>query len=289
MGERRYHHETRPLATLMPAKFGFALALVVLATVPSVRAQPPFPVPRAQQELIDMAGFAKGFGQNHRGDATLFQRWVMPFAPLDLQVGKATYDEASSLRGFYLGFVGAMFGVNPAKLASDFHCGPDCTRRRFDELSQNLPKIEKVVDAFKQLKGIDVLASWGRKGEFRVNGLFKVFGQTNVTSPSPVMGFVPSASWTPADPDKYIASLGASPTAVRSLLAAQEALSIAALVRESDGTIRVIRLGIADNEAGLIFPSGKQTAATRGAKLPDGRQIVFVREVKAPVLFYETT
>ncbi len=278
-----------PLATLVSARSWLAVAFVVLAVVPGARAQPRFPVPRAQQELMDMAGFAKGFGETHHGDATLFQHWVLPFAPLDLQVGKATYDEASSLRGFYLGFVGAAFGVNPGKLANDFHCGPDCTRGRFDELSENLPRIQKVVDAFKKLKGVDVLASWGIKGEFRVNGLFKVFGQTNVTSPSPVMGFVPSASWTPADADQYITSLGASPTVVRSVLAAQEALSIAALVREPGGSIRVIRIGISDNEVGLFFPSGKQTPLTRGVKLPDGRQIVFVREVKSPVLFYETT
>lgn len=275
-------------ATLVWARLGLAAALVV-AVVSGVQAQPRFPVPRAQQELVDMAGFAKGFGETHHGDANLFQRWVLPFAPLDLQVGKATHEEASSLRNFYLGYVGAAFGVNPAKLANDFHCGPDCTRGRFEELAGNLPKIEQLVDGFRKLKGVDVLASWGIRGQFRVNGLFKVFDQTNVTTPSPVMGFVPSSSWTPADADKYIVSLGASPAAVRSVLAAQEALSIAALVREAGGEIRVVRIGISDNEAGLLFPSGKQPALTRGAKLPDGRQIVFLRELKAPVLFYETT
>jgi hypothetical protein len=277
----------KPAATSVWAKFGLAAALVVVAVVPAGGQQ--FPVPRAQQELIDLAGFAKGFGETHHGDADLFQRWILPFAPLDLQVGKATHDEASSLRNFYLGYVGAAFGVNPAKLANDFHCGPDCSRARFEELAASLPKVVKLVDAFKKLKGVDVLASWGIKGQFRVNGLFKVFDQTMVTSPSPVMGFVPSASWKPGDVDKYIASLGVSPVAVRSVLAAQEDLSIATLVREPGGDVRVIRIGIGDNEAGLLFPSGKQPALTRGAKLADGRQVVFVREVKAPVLFYETS
>ena len=110
-------------------------------------------------ELIDLAGFAKGFGETHHGDANLFQHWVSPFGPLDLQVGKATYDEASSLRAFYLGFVSSAFGVNPAKLANDFHCGPDCTRGRFDELSANLPKIEKVVLAFKGVIGANCVRS----------------------------------------------------------------------------------------------------------------------------------
>jgi hypothetical protein len=270
------------------ARLGLAVLLVV-ALVPGAWAQPRFPVPRAQQELIDLAGFAKGFGEAHHGDANLFQRWVLPFAPLDLQVSKATHEEASSLRNFYLGYVGATFGVNPAKLANDFHCGSDCTRARFEELAGNLPKIEKLVDAFKKLKGVDVLASWGLRGQFRVNGLFKVFDQTNVTSPSAVMGFVPSSSWTPADADKYIASLGVSPAAVRSVLAAQEALSIAALVREPRGDIRVIRIGIGDNEAGLLFPAGQQSTLVRDTEFPDGRKIVFVREMKAHVLFYETT
>jgi hypothetical protein len=277
----------RPWTTFGGARVGL-VAFVVVAVVPGAHAQPRFPVPRAQQELIDLAGFAKGFGETHHGDADLFQRWLMPFAPLDLQVGKATHDEASSLRNFYLGYVGAAFGVNPAKLANDFHCGADCTRARFDDLAGNLSKIEKLVDAFKKLKGVDVLASWGLKGQYRVNALFKIFGQTNVTAPSTVMGFVPSSSWTPGDVDKYVASLGASPAAVRSVLAMQEALSIAAVVREPGGDVRVIRIGIGDNEAGLLFPSGKQPTLTRGAKLPDGRQIVFVRAVKAPVLFYET-
>jgi hypothetical protein len=266
-----------------------AALFLAMAAVPNASAQPRFPVPRAQQELIDMAGFAKGFGETHHGDADLFQRWALPFGPLDLQVGKATHDEASALRNFYLGYVGAMFGVNPAKLANDFHCGPDCTRARFEELAGNLPKIEQLVDGFKKLKGVNVLASWGIRGQFRVNGLFKVFDQTNVTAPSPVMGFVPSSSWAPGDADKYISSLGTSPAAVRSVLAAQEALSIAALVREPGGDVRVIRIGIGDNEAGLLFPSGKQAGLTRGAKLPDGRQIVFIREVKSLVTFYETT
>jgi hypothetical protein len=271
------------------AGVGIVAVFVLDVAVPGASAQPRFPVPRAQQELIDMAGFAKGFGETHHGDADFFQRWALPFGPLDLQVGKATHDEASALRNFYLGYVGAMFGVNPAKLANDFHCGPDCTRARFEELAGNLSKIEQLVDAFKTLKGVNVLASWGIKGQFRVNGLFKVFDQTNLTTPSPVMGFVPSSSWTPADADKYISSVGASPAAVRAVLAAQEALSIAALVREPGGDIRVIRIGIGDNEAGLLFPSSKQAGVTRGAKLPDGRQIVFVREVKAHVIFYETT
>jgi len=151
----------RRLATLARARCGPAVAFVVLAAAPGARAQPRFPVPRAQQELIDLAGFAKGFGETHHGDANLFQHWVLPFGPLDLQVGKATYDEASSLRAFYLGFVGSAFGVNPAKLANDFHCGPDCTRGRFDELSANLPKIEKVVLAFKGVIGANCVRSLG--------------------------------------------------------------------------------------------------------------------------------
>jgi len=156
--------------TLIWTRLGLAVVFVLLTVAPGARAQQRFPVPRAQQELIDLGGFAKGFGESHHGDATLFQHWVLPFAPLDLQVGKGTYDEASSLRGFYLGFVGAAFGVNPAKLANDFHCGPDCTRGRFDELSKNLPKIEKVVDAFRKLKGVDVLASWGSRVSFASTG-----------------------------------------------------------------------------------------------------------------------
>ena len=272
----------------VPSKILVPVALFV-AVASSVAAQPCFPVARAEKEFWALTTFAKGFGENHQGDQDLFEHWILPFAPLDLQVGNANHEEASALRNFYLGFVGAAFKMNPAKLANDFHCGEPCTHGRFDDLAGKLPQIEKVVAAFKKLKGVDVLASWGIKGEFRVNALFKIGRQTNITAPSPVMSFTPSASWTPGDADAYITSLGASPAAVREVREAQEALSIAALVREPDGDVRVIRIGIADNEAGLLFPSGKGPALTRGTKLPDGREITFVRDMKGPILFYETT
>lgn len=35
-----------------------------------------------------------------------------------------------------------------------------------------------------------------------------------------------------------------------------------------------LRIGIGDNEAGLVFPSGRQSGLARGDTLPDGRQIV---------------
>lgn len=277
----------------MHARKRYLIQLVgVMALGGAARAadpQPRFPVARAQEEFVGLLHFVRGWGQSNRGDSELFRRWTLPYGPMDLQVAKANHDEASALRNLYLGFAGGVFGVDAAKMANSFHCGQTCIDSRRQDLESKVVRIEKLVGAFRKLKGVDILAQWGIPNEFRVNCLFKIFDQVRVSSPSPVMGFLPSSQWDHADPDSYITSLGASPSAVRAILSELTALSVAAIVRESDGSVRVIRVGISDNESGLHFLLGQKVPYRVGTKLTDGREITVLREIKSGILFYETT
>jgi hypothetical protein len=114
--------------------------------------------------------------------------------------------------------------------------------------------------------------------------------QANVTFPSPKMGFLPSGAWKPvSEPESYFSSLGVSPASVREVLSEVVALSIAAVVRDLDWGIRVVRIGISDNEAGVHFPSTKSPKVKLGDKLRDGREIKFLQELGKGVVFYEST
>jgi hypothetical protein len=265
-----------------------ALASLVLAR--SGEAQLEFPVPRAEAEFRQLMGFVRGFGEANKGDIELFRRWVLPFAPLDLQVGKASNAEAAALRNMYLGIAGAAFGVDAAKLTASFHCGPECTAGRRRELEEKLPKIDELVSRFRKLQGIDVVSVWGIHEQYRVNDFFKIGTQMNFTSPSPTMEFVPSGSWKPvADLETYLAPLKVPADAVHEIHSELAALSLAAIVREADGSIRVVRIGISDNESGLHFPVSGSETLKLGDKLPDGRDIEVLEEVRKGVVFYETT
>lgn len=222
------------------------------------------PVARAEAEFRELVPFIKGWAKKNRGGLDLFKHWVLPYGPLDLEVRNGTHDDANDLRNVYLGVAGAAFGIDPRPLANGFHCGPDCTASRRNDIKDKLPRIEKLVSSFRQLGQVRVLASWGMGDDFRVNELFQIMGEAKVTRPSPVMGFVPSGAWEAVERAKYIRSLGTNPEAVQSVLAEMRSLSVAALVREDDQNVRVVRVGISDNESGLIFSNAERSPYSEG-------------------------
>jgi hypothetical protein len=234
--------------------------------------------------------FLDGWGSANKGDAELFRRWAMPFAPLDLQVGNASHDEANDLRNFYLGIAGAAFGVDSRKLPDEFHCGKECVESRKSDLEGKLPRLRALVGDFRQLEGVDLLSIWGMGDDFRVNNLFRIMGRQRATSASDLMGFVPSGHWTPVeDADQYIAGFGGSSDAVRKVLQQMRSESVAALVRGPGASVRLVRIGIGDNESGLLFLESGSPTYSVGEKLPDGREIVFVVRLAPDVLFYESS
>ncbi|HVN40961.1 MAG TPA: hypothetical protein VMW19_22580 [Myxococcota bacterium] len=249
-----------------------------------------FPVPRAEAEFRELIPFLVGWGEKNKGDETLFRRWVMPYGPLDLQVTHGTHDEAEALRNFYFGFAAKAFGIDPRPLPNEFHCGRDCVESRRADLETKLPQLTTMVGDFRRLKGVDILAIWGLGDDFRINNLFRIMGEQRETTPSKTMGFVPSGKWTAVkDPDEYIAAFGSNPVAVHAVVQQMRNLSIAAIVHEPGGSIRVVRIGVSDNESGLLFTEGAAPSYTLGEKLPDGRQIVFVLRLAPDVLFYESS
>jgi hypothetical protein len=266
-----------------------AVATLSAAVAPAaIRAE--FPVPRAQEEFQELLPFLTGWGRANAGEQELFKRWAMPYGPLDLQVQRATHEESDALRNYYLGVAGAAFGVDPKGLTTAFHCGPDCVDHRRQDLVVKLPRIKSLANDFRALKGVNVLSIWGLGDDCRINNLFRIMGQQRETRPSSVMGFVPSGVWRPVDDvDKYITALGAKSESVRHVLQEMRELSIAALVREKNNVVRLVRVGIGDNESGLLLLRKPGSEYSRGQKLPDGRKVQLLEPLESTVLFYETT
>lgn len=261
----------------------------VIGLAGSLQAQG-FPVPQAEPEFRTLLPFVYGWARQNAGDEELFKRWSLPFGPLSLQVTKAHHDEASALKNLYLGVSGAAFNVDPRVLANSFHCGPSCVEDRGADLKAKFPRIEPLVSHFRTLVHIHVIANWGMGDDFRVNELFRIMGQQNLTQPSPIMGFVPSGIWHPVkDADEYIKSLGANPAKVREIVKQMRDLSLSALVADTGSVVRVVRLGIADNESGLLFTSDDAAPYKKGDKLSDGREVIFIERLKSGVYFYETS
>src|SRR4029450_6715026 len=178
-----------------------------------------FPVPRAEPEFRKLLPFIHGWAQQNAGDEELFKRWSLPFGPLSLQVTKANHNEASLLKNLYLGVSGAAFKVDPRALANSFHCGPSCSEYRRADVQSKYPRIEPLVSHFRALAHIRIIANWGMGDDFRVNELFRIMGQQNLTQPSAIMGFVPSDVWhSVKDADGDIKSLGANTANVREIL-----------------------------------------------------------------------
>ncbi len=267
---------------LIGARIGLAVVLASSIDAPN------FPVNRATNEFFALVPHVKGYCGAVRGDEEAFRHAVLPYGPMDLTVSKGSNEEAEILRNLYLGIVGAACGVDAQALVKGFHCGPSCTAARKSELLSKLAPIKEVVKEFASLRGIDLVSQWGIVGEYRVDNLFAMMGQVKETNPSPVMGFVPSASWTDvADLRSYLNHKGVSEKAFESMLRKLKVLSLAAVVREDEGK-RVVRVGIADNESGLLFLNIGARTPTVGQRTRGGRRYVVVQELEKNLVFYET-
>jgi hypothetical protein len=272
------------------------LILSVTLTVCSVAAvlaqsRPSFPVPRAEQEFEALFLHLKGYAGSIRGNQKAFKLAVLPYAPLDLQVTKAkTHDEASVLKNFYLGIAGAATGIDSAAMANSFHCGQSCIEYRKSSVMGSLSRISELVDEFSSVPQLEVLAQWGIKDEYRVNNVFHMRGQTNESLASAAMGFIPSDKWRKLDnPEKYLEEIKVSKAKFDSVLTRVRELSLAAVVRTAEGDIRIVRVGIGDNEAGLLFLKKSTKKPKKGQKMIDGKEYIYIEEVEPNIFYYETS
>jgi len=207
---------------------------------------------------------------------------------MDLTVSKGTWAESETLRNLYLGFVGAACKVDAAALARSFHCGSVCTADRRNGLVSNLERIKRVTKAFAALAGVDLVSQWGVRGEFRVNNAFTLMGQTNEAKPSPMMGFIPWDVWEHFSViGEYLKTKHISEAAFNELLKEIKALSLAAVVREKRA-VRVVRVGIADNESGLLFLKHGEPLPVVGQGAEGGRRYVVIEQIEDGLVFYET-
>lgn len=260
------------------------LLLVTLAQAPAA-----FPVPRAEAEFDAAVLNLPAYCQAVAGNVTLFQQAALPYAPLDLQIRNAKRDEAERLRNLWLGLAGAACSVDSAKLVRNFHCGEKCLFSRRADLLRKLPALRVLVKDFRAASNVRILALWA-PGEWRVNDLYRMRGGgLNEARPSKVMAFVPSSVWTRWDRfESWAKKAKLEPRTAEELLKRIEALAIAAIVREGDA-VRVIRIGLGDNESGLLFQPEKAKPPKVGDALVDGRSYVAVEPVAPGVVFYETT
>ncbi len=255
------------------------------------RAQSEFPVPHAEHEFAALSPHLEEYGGSIRGDQKAFTLAVLPYGPLDLQVTKAeTHEEASVLRNFYLGIAGAAAGIDSAAMANSFHCGQSCIEYRKTDVVGKLAQILELSNEFSAMSQLEIVAQWGIKGEYRVNNVFHMMGQTNESLPSSIMGFIPSDNWRRLDsPEKYLEEIKISKAKFDPLLAKVRELNLAAVVRTPEGDIKVVRVGIADNESGLLFHKNLSKKPQKGQKMLDGKEYIYIEEVKPDVFYYETS
>lgn len=273
-------------------KFLLSLVLIIsFATVNYAQNRPSFPIPRAEQEFGTLIPHLRGVGGTVRNEPKYFALAVLPYAPLDLQITKAqNYEEADVLRNFYLGIAGGVAGIDSAELANSFHCGKSCIDHRKSDVVGKLTRVTELVAEFKTVPQIKILANWGIKEEYRVNNVFHMMGQTNESLPSPIMGFIPSDKWRKLETvEKYLEEIKAPKAKFDSLLAKVKEMSLAAMVADLNESVRVVRVGIGDNESGLLFVNKSSDKPSKGQKMLDGREYVYVEEIKPNVFYYETT
>jgi len=216
----------------------------------------------------------------------------MPYGPLYFEVRRAkTPKEADQWSNFLLGLGGGTCAIDSAALANKFHCGPPCTAERRRQAVEALPATRKLVAEFRKLKGVWLLSQWGVPHDYRVNDLFNMLeGQTNEALPSPAMGFVPSNWWKawPGVP-QYLATIGAKQEDVERVIAQMRALPITSAVVREGADVRVIRIGIGDNQSGLLFTSPKAPVPRVRSALPDGREYTVIEVLEPGVIYFETT
>jgi hypothetical protein len=185
--------------------------------------------------------------------------------------------------------VAAACGVPSAAVTGYFFCGPECPKNRRDHLVGQLPKVRTLLSSFQPLGGMYLISIWAPKGELRVNDVFLLNGQVREAVPSPKLGLVPSGEWRPwHDLPAYLGTLGLEQAAVDGLVSQMLSIGLSAVVREPEG-IRVVGVGVGDNESGLVFVRQGAVAPRVGRATADAKEYSIVEEVAPGVFYYETT
>lgn len=211
------------------------------------------------------------------------------YGPLGLEVRKANSPaEAGSLRNFYLGVVASACGVGAEDVTAHFFCGPDCPANRREHLARQLPAIRGLAASFRKLIGLRILAVWAPKGDLRVNDVFQMTGVVREAMPSPTMGLVPSGDWKPwPSLAAYLNTIKLPEDTVARLTQQMLAIGLSALIREG-ADIRLVGVGVGDNESGLLLTARRTLTPQVGARLPDMKTYSIVERLAPDLYYYET-
>jgi hypothetical protein len=268
------------------------LAALLLCCSERVTASEPaqFPVPRAEAEFRELLNVPRGFASG--GELQLEQVFanLMPYGPLDLQVtGVATHDEISILKNYYFGVTCRILGVDPERLGVVFNCGNGCVEQRRDQIRANLELWSEVASKFKAASGVKLVGAWGAPIAFRVNDVVKVGEEVLVAVPSTLMGFVPGGRFVPKSSlAEALSERSINVSDVENLLSAMSKAGAVAVQYRPEGGVEVIRLGMADNLAGVLFlPKGGRPPANKDEH-DSGSSYVLVEKLAKDVYFFET-
>ena len=224
-----------------------------------------------------------------RENPAIFPYRSFTFGPFGLETRKASSpEEADSFRNLYLGAVGGSCGLAAEQLTAFFFCGPECPRNRREHFVRQLKDVRAVADEFETLAGLRLVAVWAPRGELRVNDVFLMAGQAREAIPSPTMGFVPSGEWKPwPSLNAYLKTLGIAEDAVRGLTQHLLAVGFSAVLRENSG-IRLVGVGVGDNESGIVLTRRATPAPEVGRSLSDNKTYSIVERLAPDVYYYET-
>jgi len=215
---------------------------------------------------------------------------AFPYGPLGLEIRKAkTPAEADRTRGFFLGAAAGACGIPEDLVTAYFFCGPACPGNRRDHLVGQLAAVKALKKEFEGWTRTHLISIWAPGDEIRINDVFFMNGKAREAIPSPVMGFVPSGDWRPwPSLAAYTRRIGIPEATIRDVTRRMRDIGLSALIRDRAG-VRMVGVGIGDNESGLIFPRPDAPQPRVGEQWPDGRKYTIVEKVAAGVFYYETT
>lgn len=214
---------------------------------------------------------------------------AFPNGPLGLEVRNAKPQEADTIRNVHLGMAARACEVPASEITAAFFCGPECPKGRRDRMVQRLPGIRKALEVFDRLASVRMVSLWIPRGEFRVNDVFVMGGRVREAIPSAKLGLVPSGDWKPWDSiEAYLATIHVSKGVVDDLVQQMSSLGISAMIRDPSA-MRLVGVGVGDNESGLLFLHKDAQPPHVGDVRPDGSKYQMVENVAPGVWFYETS
>lgn len=224
-----------------------------------------------------------------RANPAIFPYRTFTFGPLGLEVRKAnSAAEANDLRNLYLGATAHACRLQAERITDHFFCGPLCPPSRKAHLIRQPERLRTLAQSFRQINGLQLLSVWAPTDEVRVNDLFLLSGTAKEAIPSAEMGFVPSGVWKKwPSLAAYLDSIAVTEVQIEALTAQMRDSGLSALRREKEG-IRLVGVGVGDNESGVLLLNAGADRPKLSQPLADLKQLAILDKVADDLYYYET-